>query len=322
MFEVEEEHSALLFSADAEAPFGTFVATLTDPSGAVLLDAVAMKEEPYSLSGAQYADTASHLNWPILAEHGSLTPGTWEIEVGPLDGEFNLKRGVEVLGSLTLKSDDDHASGTLDATVVYGGGADQDAELVRATEAAVVVWQGLYATYGITVNVNYAVYDGQLADAPRGADGDAYTEIAASLPLGTLAVVVLPDFANWDGIYGLTGGIPGPLVATDRSAVSLSGLVNSGPDLLFNDEEIRIFGETMAHEVGHYMGGFHPVEQNWDNWDLVRDTVECADEAGCVGAFRDNLLFPYPVCGPSVCVPQTELTPGQAVVWQNYTGVR
>ena len=212
--------------------------------------------------------------------------------MGPLDSEFLLTKRVEVEGTLLLKEDADFTAGTLPVQVVYAGGADEDPELVRGTEAAVEVWADLYAGYGITVQPTYSSYEGEITDSTGGQDGEAYEAIASAAPLGTLTLVVLPDFADWTDVYGLSGGIPGPLIAKDRAAVAVSGFVNSGPDLTFDAGEIRVYGETIAHEFGHYLGAFHPVEQTWAKWDSVSDTPECTSEGACISEYTDNLLFP------------------------------
>ena len=42
-----------------------------------------------------------------------------------------------------------------------------------------------------------------------------------------------------------------------------------------------MFGETMAHEIGHYMGLYHPVEASYNYWDALEDTVECGTWNAC-----------------------------------------
>jgi hypothetical protein len=76
--------------------------------------------------------------------------------------------------------------------------------------------------------------------------------------------------------------------------------------------------ETMGHEVGHYLGLYHPVEDGWRYWDALDDTLECGSTAECESALKDNLLFPYPVCTRDACEPQVNLTEAQRVVIGNY----
>jgi len=81
-------------------------------------------------------------------------------------------------------------------------------------------------------------------------------------------------------------------------------------------------GETMAHEGGHYLGLFHPVEFSYDDWDAISDTPECASETDCDETLGTNLMYPYPVCDYyyTSCVKQDQLTDGQTGVWQRYIG--
>ncbi|TNE87143.1 MAG: hypothetical protein EP330_19435 [Deltaproteobacteria bacterium] len=323
VFDVEEGQDAFLFTGDPEAPFGAYVRTLTDPNGDVVFAARDLADGVESLSGAQFANVLTTLNWPILATHPPLQAGRWKLEVGPLDEEFRQRRKVEVFGALSLKDDDDLSAGTLTVRIVYADGTDQDPELVRGTEAAVAVWEEIYAEHGLSLNVTYGTYTGPISQSTSGSDGDAYVAIAEESGIGVLNVVVISDFTDWQiPVYGVSGGIPGPLVPTIRSAVAVNGFTNAGPDLTFSEEEIRIYGETLAHEGGHYLGAFHPVEEDWSTWDAVDDTEQCGSESGCIQTFRDNLMFPYPVCSPLECTPQHALTSGQRTVLHYNAGVR
>jgi hypothetical protein len=125
-----------------------------------------------------------------------------------------------------------------------------------------------------------------------------------------------------DYLYGEAGGIPGPFAAQPHAAVFVSWLANAGGDAAFDDEDILLFGETMAHEMGHYLGLFHPVEDGWDAWDAVADTPDCSAIGECEDALGDNLMFPYPVCGARACVRQSALTEIQGGVVQGYIGVQ
>ena len=95
-----------------------------------------------------------------------------------------------------------------------------------------------------------------------------------------------------------------------------------GPDALFSDEEVRILGETMAHEVGHLLGLFHPVEIDLDAWDALADTPRCERTSRCETQLGDNVMFPYPVCNWGGCQSQGNMTTDQVHVVRNYVGVR
>ena len=79
----------------------------------------------------------------------------------------------------------------------------------------------------------------------------------------------------------------------------VSWLEGAGYDGQFNAEEIQMLGETMAHEIGHYMGLYHPVEASYNYWDALEDTEECGTWNACEAQARgkphvpiSNLLWP------------------------------
>ena len=83
-----------------------------------------------------------------------------------------------------------------------------------------------------------------------------------------------------------------------------------------------MLGESIAHEVGHYLGLLHPVAQDFGHWDSLSDTSACTSQAECEAEMSGNLMFPYPVCDDEgTCVPQIGLTDDQARVIQRYVGV-
>ena len=90
----------------------------------------------------------------------------------------------------------------------------------------------------------------------------------------------------------------------------------------FDDDEVVLLGDTLAHEAGHYLGLTHPVEDGFAQWDALADTEECSDQFECEDALADNNMYPYPICSRSACAPQDVLTDDQAAVLSRYTGVR
>ena len=77
----------------------------------------------------------------------------------------------------------------------------------------------------------------------------------------------------------------------------------------------------MAHETGHFLGLFHPVETDYDLFDAIDDTSECSLRTECEDLLGSNLMFPYPVCTFASCVTQDQLTSGQSDVLQQNVGV-
>jgi len=111
------------------------------------------------------------------------------------------------------------------------------------------------------------------------------------------------------GIFlGLSGGIPGPLGVPGTRA---SGVVLAAEML----RREGMLGKALAHELGHHLGLFHPVERDGFVQEPLDDTPECDDDANgdgtlspeeCEGAGGQNLMF-WSIEGGD------ELTPAQTV---------
>ena len=76
--------------------------------------------------------------------------------------------------------------------------------------------------------------------------------------------------------------------------------------------------ETMAHEVGHYMGLFHVVEGGYSSFDAIGDTPRCNGQNQCQNMLGDNNMYPFSLCSAQGCVRQRVLTPGQLEVSNRY----
>jgi len=315
---VEEGESSLLVTARVDRPYKLHVRRLSDPDDDELFDYETYTGSPYSKTNAGFvADTVS-LNWPILAEDDALEEGRYEVELGVLDEDDDFAIRL-VTVDVFLKDDSELEAGDLDVAIVYTAGLEEDEALWDAVEGAKPVWQDLYASMGVDVTFEGFTYDVDDLEPPASGTESAYVAIDETTPVRSVNVVLSPEISGFPSVFGIAGDIPGPLVATERSAVQISTLLASGPDGQFSDEETRLFAETMAHEVGHYLGLFHPVELTWDAWDVLDDTAECDGPDKCENQLGTNLMFPYPLCGGFACTPQDDITDGQAGVTNRYT---
>lgn len=319
-FEVGSETSMLL-TLDPESPYLAYVKNVYGPDGNVVIDGEAWALGDHALVGGVYIDVVSSLAWPLLAED-TLSPGVWSVEVGVTDVDGFYVSGANVAFDAQLKTDGDLSGGRMGADIVYVGPVIDDVAARTAIEEAVTYWQDIYASIGITLVPEYWELDGPATMSAPG-DGNAaeYLMIGQQTAFRNVNVIVVEDIdSSLGGLYGIAGGIPGALVATESSAVAVSVLTNAGPDLVFSEEDVRLLGETMAHETGHFTGLSHPVEQTMDQWDALDDTPDCESTNACEAALGDNLMFPYPVCdGP--CTPQDELTARQGGLTNRYVGV-
>ncbi len=318
-FDVEGE-SSFLVTLRPEAGYSAFVETLTDPDGNQVLVGSDFTSGSYEFTNAVYADAVSSLGWPIT--DGELSEGTWTLGVGVVDEQLYFANGVDFEVEAQLKEDTTFSEGELAVDVVYAGSAVGDGEVIAAVEEAVAYWEDIYADIGITLDVRYwDIESDDPLNAPGVGSGDTYESIAETTRFRAINVVIVDSLTD-TGLFGMAGGIPGPLFATGQSAVVVSASMHSGDDLAFSNGEIAILGETMAHEAGHFLGLFHPVESTYDLWDVLDDTPECSSADECQAVLENNLMFPYPVCDSNSCVPQNELSDGQAAVGNRYVAVR
>ena len=318
--DVRAGDTAFLVTGDA----GQYLAveTLTGPSGELLVhwDDWFGSE---NLTAAFYGsgkDVA--FNWPVREEDGALEPGTYTVAIATFDEDGYYRSGVDVDVTTQIKADGAFSEGVVRVQLVYADEVAVMADVVEATEAAIVRWKEVWAPLGLDVrvtSVNGGI-DGNLPSVSRG--GPEYDALASTGEDYDVMVVIGERIGGRTDIYGEAGGIPGSLVANEHAVVGVSWLANAGGDGSFSDDDIRIYGETLAHELGHYLGLFHPVESSWDQWDALDDTDDCGSLRQCEEALGENNMFPYPVCnGPrGGCVSQDVVTDGQAGVLHRYAG--
>lgn len=295
------------------------------PDGGAAFDWEDWYDAYESLTGALYPTQGqTSFDWPVRASDGPLEAGEWTVKVATLNNNYEYDPGVDVDVTVLVRPEPDPAAGTLRTVVAYAGDLSSDAAVVAGVEAAVAWWQEIYAAIGIDLQVTYT--DIALDPALGWAD-DGEEEIEALLAgqdgMATL-LVVGDEIAGDDWLYGMAAAIPGAYSATPRSVVYLSWLVHAGANGELSEGEVLQMGETMAHETGHYLGLFHPVEDGGtDEWvwiDALDDTADCGSWQTCEDQLGANLMFPYPVC-TSRCVRQSELTAEQGVVANQWVGV-
>jgi hypothetical protein len=172
-----------------------------------------------------------------------------------------------------------------------------------------------YATLGIQLDVIAA------ADVPPGhtlialpegltaTSDDLDALFATAAPAGGSGVVdvfvveqILGGEVEGKGIVaGVAGAIPGPAFyhGVPRSGIALTvGAMGDG----------AMAGKTLAHELGHFLGLWHPTERDGKRFDPLDDTPECplgkdanqdgvVDVAECAGLGADLVMFWF--AGPS-----------------------
>jgi hypothetical protein len=77
------------------------------------------------------------------------------------------------------------------------------------------------------------------------------------------------------------------------------------------DRSPSTLGQTMAHEIGHFLGLRHTTEHGGSEHDPISDTPECSDpQNGTSCRDHRNFMFPFSITG----VNQEGVTDGQTYV--------
>jgi len=263
-------------------------------------------------------------NWPVRAEDGPLTDGTWRAAVATYTDAEGYIPDVEVHMTVHTARDADVAEGTFSALLIWADGLDDDPAIVAAVEAAVERWREVWAPIGLSVEVRYLSDVGLTHDLPSPADPRAdlstFLEMSALAEEGEITMMIGETIGGNTYYYGMAGNIPSALVPSEYSGVALAWLAAAGRDAEFDENEILGLGETMAHEVGHYAGLFHPVDSSYRYWDALDDTVECSTRQSCEEKLGENLMFPYAICDWTDCLSVWQITDDQSGVFHHYTG--
>jgi len=317
---VTNPESAFLLTADGDHYVA--VDQIKDPEGRVVFHWEDWYSASTSLTSAVWPlDNEMVLNWPIRGEEADLYAGDWTVTLAAIEaGSGAYKNGSTINYTVQTKDDPSFSNGTVSVRLVYTEGVDELTEVTTAVDAAIERWREIWAPMGLTpvVRQTSSSLDGDLPYAGDGSESIYETTLDSFEDEITLIFGETIDGSN--EYLGVAGSIPGTLTANTRSAVVMGWIANAGADGSFSDLDISIMGETMAHEVGHFMGLFHPVEQTYDRWDACDDTPNCASAADCEDRLGTNLMYPAPVCNLTSCVEQDQLSDVQVEILQRYTG--
>jgi hypothetical protein len=294
---------------------------INDPDGQTVLRWQDWYSSSESLTYAFYPASSSTVNWPVREEDGPLTEGTWSVVLGAYSNNYSYVSGEDIELTIHRKWDPELTNGTVKVVLVYAEGLDGESDLTEAVDYAVEEWAAIWAQSGLSLEYRTTTSDlsGTLSDPSY---GSAQLETASTYAEDNEVVVLIGEQLSGDlYTYGVSGGIPGGLSVTEYSGVVISWLAAAGANGVFDETELNIFAETMAHEVGHYMGLFHPVEDGWQYWDALEDTEHCTDGNVCSRDLGENLMFPFPLCNwDGECDRQNEITDDQGGVLNRYTG--
>lgn len=316
-----DAEDAFLLTMSSETNELAYIESLTEPGGDQPFIARDEWDAPNNRTNAGYASETPVINWPIAATDGALSSGRYRVR-GAIDAA-RAQASFEV----HLKDDADLASGSVHVVIWRPTPFAGNEELDRALDAALDVWRDeIYGPIGLDLSWEQRTEDYPAAmDSPGFGSPEIYADLSGKAPGRVVNVVLVNLLTDAPDVFGIAGGIPGPPVPSGRSAVAISVLEAQGADGRFSFEEEALLAETMAHEVGHYLGLFHPLEIPQGNdpvstWDDHEDTADCSQFAACAVRLGQNLMFPTPLCAEGdvlscrVFVRQTELSAQQAGV--------
>lgn len=292
-----------------------------DPSGREILHWEDWYSSDESLTYAFFPwGKAMAFNWPVREEDGPLDSGTYTVEIATVNNNGYYSGNEDIDVTVHKKSDGALGRSEVRVRIIWADGVSSDTEVVSAIESAVERWRQVWGERDLELVESY--HESTLdPDLPFWNDGSASVEENAEQYDGEELFLIVGETIDGDSsTYGVAGGIPGSIEPNRFSFVVLSWLSHAGRNGTFSDDEIRLMGETMAHECGHFMGLFHPVESDYSYYDALDDTPQCSSWNSCESQLGDNLMFPYPICSGDSCDPQGELTDDQTGVSQRYTG--
>ena len=232
--------------------------------------------------------------------------------------------------TVTTSTDPDLSSGNLVMNVFYVGEAGQASAVKEAVQVAKGQIEDMYGQIGISVSFLERDITGPtvLPDPSSGSDFYLSGSSIAGGPATYQFIGGDVDTSIDDDVFGITGAIPGSPNPSRFSAVAISASTAAGPDGLFSDIETRTLGETIAHETGHYLGLFHPVEISGivgvEGEDPLPDTPTCSSIDNCLSEDKliHNLMFPFPVRDSGgTFVRQNQLTDEQGGVMNRHVAV-
>lgn len=188
---------------------------------------------------------------------------------------------------LVKKNDPDFSTGglTVNLFVYTVGGYNAVITSVDDAQAIKEYMNSIFQQIGVTVsslNVEFREDPNAVAQA-GGSVGDVSAFLQAA-SIGTagrgdagINCFLMPQLGG--NLLGMDGAIPGPGF---QHGTASSGLVAAAtsfgftfPGFTVHETDQAYLSLTLAHEIGHYLGLYHPSERNGTKHDPLSDTGEC-----------------------------------------------
>ena len=190
---------------------------------------------------------------------------------------------------------------------------------------ALTTMQTIYSNNGVTLTVNsvQAISDSQYSSVSPYFTNSTTSALINQGTAGHVNLFFVNDFSGCPvndstcDSLGIAAGIPGSLGVVGNHNGVLVGLKAhaSGGSL-----QSQLLAETAAHEMGHFLGLYHPTEGGGALFDPISDTPECtvgsitAEECESYGG--GNLMFwtTYSTSSRNAGKKQERLCPNQVHV--------
>lgn len=327
-----------------EVPAGTtkFGLTVESSADAVRMESVRAGGTTFFSSTGErvglaqfFQPESSYANVPSRGNDPRLTSTSFILDVSLAnqrsDGSLVDAQGAPFTVTVNTKADPNLNSGTLTVNIFSVGEIARTSGIRAAIQSAMESMKQIYADEsGIAVTFNeFTISGGNLLPDPFNGS-NFYRAATAGAPAPAVNLFLAGDVLGLEGdVLGIAGSIPGSPNSTSRSAVLVSLLTSAGADGVFDEADLRLLGETFAHECGHYLGLFHPVDFNSVTGtaaasDPLSDTPDCSTQSQCLAnsSLIRNLMYSTPVVNISgEGIPQNQLTEQQRAVMNRYIAV-
>lgn len=321
---------SLMLSARSETGTYAYVGRVLAPDGSTVVSSTTWQSETEFLSsGLLILGEEANLNWPVRDIDPALTGGEWTFELKVLSSSGQSLDDEPIQTTVFVNRDVDEGEGCLSTRILMSPETAADPGLDAAVRGAVERWQEVYAQAGVQVQASFGTED----ELPETLDhpylgSDLYETLKSESQDEELVMVVGESIAGAStGILGEAGGIPGSLAPARRAVVAVGWLLHAGTDGTLDATDTQGLGETMAHEIGHYVGLFHPIELDSSGrptgyTDALSDTDTCDSSSDCQSALGTNLMYPFKTCYDANCERQDGITGQQGEVIRGYSGTR
>jgi hypothetical protein len=207
--------------------------------------------------------------------------------------------------SALARTGETSSSNLIDVNIVFvgvdgisAGMTAQAAESDDTVQAVVTGLGDLWSDLGVSLGtVRYSDFAGDVASATTIEGYSEFGNLLRTVDDGAeLTFFMVQDIDLGDGasILGLSGGPPG---VAGHGGTSKSGVVINVANVAASPEQVSLI---MAHEGGHFLGLFHPTENDLGGQDPLGDTPVCSDSDGdgsltsaeCAGSGSENVMWP------------------------------